>query len=285
MAYKLNTLLEAELQDSFSIDHWNNKTFDVATSIRLKYNRIFFVHKGAGTLQIDDRAFSISGNELFLLAQGQIFHFEPGSQVTGYELCFGDFFWERSPASASNCKSVLFNNAAENQSLPLNKKDFSEIYPLVKAVHEEYLKPDYINKPDALAAYLKIIMIKMANINAALTKGFDSYENKIYRRFKELISTNYQQSHEVADYAAQLGITARRLTEVCKRCSGKGAKDLINGQIIAEAKRSLQFSADPIKEIAFHLKFSTPEQFSHFFKKNAAVSPQEYRSGFVNIGM
>jgi AraC family transcriptional activator of pobA len=70
----------------------------------------------------------------------------------------------------------------------------------------------------------------------------------------------------VADYANQLGISAQKLTDLTKRCSGRGAKDLINGQLIAEAKRSLQFSSILVKEIAFQLDFSTPDQFSHFFK-------------------
>ncbi|NML21852.1 helix-turn-helix domain-containing protein [Pseudoflavitalea sp. G-6-1-2] len=54
--------------------------------------------------------------------------------------------------------------------------------------------------------------------------------------------------------------------------------------MIDEAKRALQFSARPIKEIAYDLSFSTPEQFSHFFKKNTQIAPVDYRNMFVNIG-
>ena len=125
----------------------------------------------------------------------------------------------------------------------------------------------------------------MANVNASLAQGFDSYENQLYRHFLELISRHYQSSHEVADYANLLGISTRKLADLSKRCSGKGAKELINRQLIAEAKRSLQFSSKSVKEIAFQLNFSTPDQFSHFFKKNAQLSPLDYRSLFVNTGL
>jgi len=54
---------------------------------------------------------------------------------------------------------------------------------------------------------------------------------------------------------------------------------------MAEAKRSLQFSSNPIKEIAFQLNFATPDQFSHFFKNNAQVSPNDYRALFLSIGI
>jgi AraC family transcriptional activator of pobA len=274
---------EKELKDSFSVDYLD-KGFE-SIACRLIYHRMILVQSGKGNLLVDDQRFSISGNQLLLIAKGQIYQFQTGTYITGYEISFGDCFWEKAPASASNCKAVLFNNASINQQLPLNCEDYKELSLLFEMLHQEYLKADFSNKLDALAAYLKIIMIKVANVNASLARGYDSYENQLYLQFLELISQQYRNSHEVADYARQLGISARKLTELSKRCSGHGAKELINGQLIAEAKRSLQFSSQPIKEIAFMLNFSTPEQFSHFFKKNSQVSPQDFRTQFVNIGM
>jgi AraC family transcriptional activator of pobA len=278
-------IMEKELKDSFSIKYCDNQCYDHSAAYRLTYNRILLIKVGNGGMRIDDNDFPIASNDLFLIAKGQVLQFRQGSGFQGYDLSFGDCFWQKTPPSASNCKAVLFNNAAANQHLPLCNEDYEELNYLFQPLLRESLKEEYINKPDAMAAYLKIIMIKMANINASLAKGFDSYENKLYRQFLELISQQYQSTHEVADYANQLGISARKLTELTKRCSGKGAKDLINGQLIAEAKRSLQFSSSPVKEIAFHLNFSSPDQFSHFFKKNAGLSPLDYRTLFINIGM
>ena len=193
--------------------------------------------------------------------------------------------WERTPASANNCKAVLYNNAAANQQIPLTGNDLAELLMLLNTIDSEFQKENYINKLDVMAAYLKIIMIKIANVNASLIDGYDSHHNQLYRRFLELVSKQYQNTHEVADFANQLGISARKLSDLCIKCSGRGAKEIINGQLVAEAKRSLQFSSVPVKEIAFKLNFSTPDQFSHFFKKNAQVSPHQYRSHFVNIGI
>ncbi|WCT14793.1 helix-turn-helix domain-containing protein [Mucilaginibacter jinjuensis] len=279
-----NVLADRDLKDSFSVSYWDDKYFD-NQAFRSTYNRIFLIECGHGNVQIDDAIHSIQTNELLLLAKGQLYQFLPGSHLTGYELIFGDCFWERTPASASNCKAVLFNNASANQQIPVAEANLPELLSLFNTLYQEFLTEDYINKPDALAAYLKIIMIKIANLNALLINGFDSHENQLYRQFLELVSKQYQSTHEVADFANQLGITARKLSDLCNRCAGKGAKDIINGQLVAEAKRSLQFSAKPVKEIAFHLNFSTPDQFSHFFKKNTQISPNQYRSNFVNIGM
>lgn len=279
-----NLVVEEEIKNSFSIRFLEDKKYEQKSTYRLVYNRILLIEYGEGEIIIDDQIFQISSSQLFLAAKGQFISFSAETKFTAYELSFGDCFWERTPSSANNCKAVLFNNASTNQTIPLNHQDNVELISIFKSLWYEYQKEEYINQLDALAAYLKIIMIKIANVNHSLSKGFDSYENQAYAQFLELISKNYKTSREVADYADLLGISARKLTDLCKRCSNRGAKELINGQIIAEAKRALQFTSNPVKEIAFQLNFTTAEQFSHFFKKNAQVSPHEYRLLFLNIG-
>jgi AraC-like DNA-binding protein len=276
---------DKEIKDSFSITYWDGKAFGAEPLYRSTYNRVLLVKAGEGEFQIDETSYPITANNLFLIAKGQVYSFDKAAVITGYEISFGDCFWEKAPASANNCKAVLFNNTTTDQQVAVSDDDLAELTTHFNNLHAEFVKDDYINKPDVLAAYLKIIMIKIANLNALLTKGNDSYENKLYREFLYLINNKYQSTHEVADFARELGITTRKLTELCNRCSGKGAKDIINGQLIAEAKRSLQFSTKTIKEVAYQLNFSTPDQFSHFFKKNTQLSPHQYRGNFAQIGM
>jgi AraC-like DNA-binding protein len=278
-------LADKDIKDSLSINYWNARTFDAEPHYRSTYNRVFLIKGGKGELQIDETAYSIAASNLLLISKGQVYSFSKDAFITGYEISFGDCFWEKAPASANNCKAVLFNNTTTDQQVAVNDDDLADLTVNFDHLHAEYIKDDYINKPDVLAAYLKIIMIKIANLNALLTKGSDSYDNKLYREFLYMVNNKYQSTREVADFARELGITTRKLTDLCNRCSGKGAKDIINGQLIAEAKRSLQFSTKTIKEVAYQLNFSTPDQFSHFFKKNTQLSPHQYRGNFAQIGM
>jgi AraC family transcriptional activator of pobA len=278
----VTVLLEKEVLEDFFITFKDGKqSYENRSVNRLIYNRMIFVQKGSGTVLIDDVNYGLAPGQLFLISKGQVLSYGEETIFEGFSLSFGESFWQKTPSSANNCKAVLFNNASNNQLLPLPNTDYTELNFLFSSLWQEFLKSGYVNKLDALAAYLKIIMIKVANVNASLAKGFDSYEKQQYRKFLELLSVNYRSSHEVSDYARQMGISTRKLAELSKRCSGKGAKDLINGQVIAEAKRSLQFSSMPVKEIAYELNFSTPDQFSHFFKKNASISPQGFRQKFV----
>lgn len=284
MQNSVDLFLEKEIKDSFSVACWNNRPFPKGQLSRLIYHSIVLISHGKGTLMIDNKSFDAADDQLFLISKGQILSIHESSTLSGYVISFGDCFWERAPQSANNCKALLFTNASANQCLMLSPSHSEELFRHIKMLGEEFNKPNYVNKIEVMAAYLKIIMIKIANINIGQSSGIDTYENQLYRQFLELLSKYYRKYHEVSDYANLLSISSRKLTDLSKRCAGKGAKDTINGYLIEEAKRSLQFSSLPVKEVAYQLNFASPEQFSHFFKKHTTFSPGDYRNNFLKIG-
>ncbi len=278
---EINT--EAVIPNSFSISRLDESRMDTNCSNRLTYHRILVVKNGSGIVNIDNIFYEIKSNAVFLMSKGQVYRFEDYSNISGYMMSFGDCFWEKTPKSASNCKAVLFNNTTANQRLQLNDSEMSDLLFLFLSLLNEYRTGLYINQMDVLAAYLKIIMIKLANVKITEETTFDSQDYILYRKFMEILSEAYRNNHRVDSYAEMLNITARQLSAICKRCSGLGAKELINGQLTAEAKRLLQFSASTVKEIAYELNFNSPEQFSHFFKKNTKNGPAAYRNQFIHI--
>ncbi len=274
---------EPHIAHSFSIVRIKNTVIDSTFFTRLTYHRIVFIEEGNGILSIDQHSYDIKKDEVFLISIGQIYRFENNATVSGYTISFGDCFWEKTPRSARDCKSVLFNNTTANQRLQLDKTAMQQLLFLMATLSTEYHSKPYYNQMDALASYLKIIMIKLANVQLHDEMRFESQDYLLYRQFMELVSSEFHQNHSVKTYAVSLHITARKLSETCKRCSGMGAKEVINAQLLAEAKRLLQFSSNTVKEIAYTLHFSSSEQFSNFFKKHSNSSPANYRSQFINI--
>jgi AraC-like DNA-binding protein len=275
--------IDPVLKESFSIEQLNGRQFATGQFYRPDHNQVLFVTKGTGTVIIDEVSIPVADNSLLLISKGQVYTFGKNA-ITGYLLRFGDCFWQRTPASANNCKAVLFDNGMVERRFPLNTAGHQALDHLFDATLKEFSGADYANKPDVLAAYLKIIIIKIANIYALLQEDTGSYDSKLYQDFITLVREECSQVHDVASFARKLGVSSRKLSEISRRF-GKGAKEIINGQLIAEAKRSLQFSSLSIKEIAGNLNFATPYQFSNFFKKYTSLSPIEYRRQFVKIGI
>jgi len=278
------------LKDSFHIENLDKTTLTIAQPQRLDDHQIFLITGGAAEASIDQTSFALTANSLLLISKAQVYTFAgsqysgnahgnqplppcPGQPLSGYRLQFGDCFWQRTPISASNCKAVLFDDPAASR---LFHPDSDDLETLLNTTLQEYQTPDYSNKSDVLAAYLKIIIIKIANIHSLLQKDIATYDGHLYQDFLALVRNNYTTAHDVPFFAQRLGVTTRKLAAVC-RTYGAGAKEIIIEQLIAEAKRGLQFSSRSIKEIAADLGFSSPYRFSSFFKTYAHQSPMDYR--------
>lgn len=254
----------------------------IITSTRVIYHRIFILEDAQSSVTIDGETIPINAYQVLLISKGQIVSFAKG-MLKGYEIIFTDSFWEKAPQSASNCKSVLFDHKSENHTLPLQEQELFDLNQLLNLLCVDFLKPHFTNKADALAAYMKVVMIKIANLNHSVKERYSSYDKNIYLEFQKLVSLHYNETREVTYYTERLRITSKQLYEICYRQAGLNPKKIISSKVLEEAKRLLQFSSTPIKEIALMMNFKSNEQFSHFFKKDIGLSPQNYRKSKVNF--
>ena len=269
------------LKDSFNMERLDGRVFEVGSPYRYEDHRIILITKGNGDVSVDEEIIALSAGSLLLISKGQISTFGANS-FSGYVLLFGDCFWQKTPASASNCKAVLFDDPSVQRHLRPDPADLSTIKDLFITTLREFEAADYSNKADVLAAYLKILIIKIANIHSLLQENIATYDGRLYQDFLALVRKEYGAAHDVSFFASKLGVTSRKLTDICRQ-HGIGAKEIIIDQLVSEAKRALQFSTSPIKEIAGDLGFTSPYQFSSFFKTYTGSSPLEYKQQFVKI--
>lgn len=103
-------------------------------------------------------------------------------------------------------------------------------------------------------------------------------KDDIFKRFITIASQNYLTERNIEFYAEKLCISPKYLSAVAKESSGATVMEWLNRFIITEAKSMLKCSSKSIMEIADHLNFSTPSAFGKYFKKNAGMTPGEYRN-------
>ena len=100
----------------------------------------------------------------------------------------------------------------------------------------------------------------------------------ILRDFKHLVDARYHQWHKVNDYAAEVHLSPKYLSQTVKQFTGKSAKEFIQDRLVLEAKRLLLHTDLSVKEVAYKIGFEEPLHFSAFFKKKAGVSPSSFRA-------
>ena len=102
-------------------------------------------------------------------------------------------------------------------------------------------------------------------------------EVDIYLRFRQELKRHLRDHFSVSDYASELAITAKYLTNTVSKVSGKSAHRWIEDETVIDICDILEHSQLTIKEIAQLFSFSNQSFFGCFFKRIMGMSPNEYR--------
>lgn len=247
---------------------------------RHDYYTVLFVSRARGKHFIDYKAFEFGTNELHLISPGQVHQVVLLQKPEGTVISFSKDFLARNNISEdfiSNLK--LFSDFGDTPPIILDDQTMKLMKDLEKKM--QAIQLESINyKERVLGAYLQIFLIYCNNSRMVNKKQLDEEGRSIcvFRDFKNLVERNYRKWHKLSEYANEIHLTAKYLSQLVKSVSGRTAKQMIQDRIVLEAKRQLLYSNHNINEIAFELGFSEAEHFSAFFKKCQGVSPKAYRA-------
>ena len=107
----------------------------------------------------------------------------------------------------------------------------------------------------------------------------------ILARFENLLKNYYKDENQlevgvptVGYCGTALNMSAKYLSDLLKKETGKNTKTHIDDFLINKAKNELLSSTQSISEIAFGLGFDYSQHFSKIFKAKTGISPSEYRN-------
>jgi AraC family transcriptional activator of pobA len=245
------------------------------------YYSIILVTKGRGKLRADFSEYSFEENSLMCFSIYQPFVINAEDTFEGFLINFHpDFFCIHKHQEEVACNGVLFNNVYNPPVQQLYKEDTESILSIVHKLQTEMRHPA-LAQYELMVAYLKIFLITASRfkLNQQTDYEFKS-ENEpfIIKTLKDAIEEHYRTKHSPGDYAKLLNISTKALNRVSKTHFNRTLSHLIAERIIIEAKRELYLTSKPVKMIAYELGFHDEFYFSRFFKSNAEVSPQIYRT-------
>lgn len=100
---------------------------------------------------------------------------------------------------------------------------------------------------------------------------------KIVMRFLNLLEQNAPRPRFIEYYASELCITAKHLSEVCKKVTGRTALQWITDYIVRDVRYYLLYTDLSVKEIVFALKFPNASFFGKYVRTHFGMSPTEFR--------
>jgi AraC family transcriptional activator of pobA len=253
-----------------------SQTFDwvIQPHIHTHLYQVFIVERGEVTFQEATKTHQVAAPCLFCVPPTQLHGLAYTPDVEGYILTISDSVIEDTFQPIVSIfktfeKIQILNNF--DDTLP-----FDSILGLIKALESE-LFSEQSERDLMLRTYLTQFFVKLHRMakHDELAKS-DSRTLAYFRHFQKLIR-DWPATKSIADFAAELNITAVHLTRICRTVSGKSPLELVHQNLIGEAQKYLLHTSYSVSEISYLLKFEYPNYFARFFKKRVGVVPNEYR--------
>lgn len=151
---------------------------------------------------------------------------------------------------------------------------------LFATIHQHYRASGEENR-DLLAAYVRVLLAEANRLYRAATVPSDpSAVMQLTKSFQLAVEQHYLTDRSTQPYAQRLGVTPNYLTRVIRQTTGATPGDILRARLTLEAKRLLAHSEYNVSETAQQLGFLSAAQFSNWFKREAGISPDQFRKQF-----
>jgi len=236
---------------------------------------IMALQKGGGTHEIDFTTYKVFNNSVFFLRPGQVHKLQLKADSTGYILEFNtEFYHPKDKVSTQRLRKASNKNYCK---LEINR--FEKLLSILTYIFQEYTGKEE-GYSDIIKANLEIFFTEFVrqspNPNAPST-NVNPYAQDRFEEFLDLRNKHITTHKQVSQYTDLMNLSLYQLNEITKSSIGKNASELINEQIILEAKRYLLATPNQIKDIADQLGYEDVSYFIRFFKKQTGFSPEAFR--------
>lgn len=247
---------------------------------RHDYYTLLVIEKAAGTHIIDYTGFAFGDLEVHFVSPGQVHQVMATEKPRGRVITFTKSFLVENNIPLGFISNIsLFQSFGITPPLKLDEPIFKRLSSIV-AEMDSCLSIDLNYGKRAVGALLQLFLI-YCNNSANLDKTQIDEEIAgicILRDFKTLVDDKFREWHKVKDYATEIHVSPKHLSQTVKNITGKGAKDYIQDRLILEAKRLLLHTDMSIKEIAYAAGFEEPLHFSGFFKRQVGISASQFKA-------
>jgi AraC family transcriptional regulator, transcriptional activator of pobA len=236
------------------------------------------VNEGAGLHEIDFVPYAVHSHSVYILRPGQVHKLELAGNSTGFLMEFDlSFYQPKTGIKEHRWKKVIAKNFCQ-----VEVSRFKKLVTYLASIFEEYSskKEGYVEAIKANMDLFFIEIFRQSPNPGSVVRGESAYIQDRFETFLHLLETNIARKKNVSQFAEMLNLSSYQLNAITKAAVGKTVSELINEQIILEAKRLLLATPHQVKDIAYELGYEDISYFIRFFKKHTAHSPDSFRRNF-----
>ena len=274
-----------QAMDDFIIYSYDDVNDDADFSLkayRNNYYEMAFELTEGCSYQVDEFQFPLERQRLAIISPGRLQSFaahdeSSSEEIKGYGVLFSRDFMSAHLNENRLFRDYPFLKRSKSPAIYPETNRFKEMQSLFETIRYEYQEYGQQSK-DVIRSYIRAILEKATQSypknehTGALTR-----EEEITVQFESLCNSKMCEYTTVKEYAEVLNLSAKHLSDVVKKVTGRRALEIINSARMAEAKSLLIHTNTTLAEIAFNLQFATTDYFITFFKHHTGATPTQFR--------
>lgn len=239
----------------------------VVDSVRPSYS-FHFVLFGKGTLVADDRTYTVSRGEVFLLYEGEHYVYYPDPKDPW------SYIWVE--VEGDNLDTIFSFCGFEKSDCRMLVKDFDSYVALMQDMRNAF---DMTKSQEIkCASYFLLLLSKFIEYENDKTESpKEARKKRTLRDILVYINNNFYMNLSLETIARESGVSVRTLTDLFAEVLNMTPVQYLTAYRIAIACEQFQTTSMNVGEVARWSGFDDEKYFSRIFKKEKGVSPQEYR--------
>jgi AraC family transcriptional activator of pobA len=246
--------------------------------VRAAFYQIIWVQRGHARHTIDFEPIPLAPGSLLFVGPGRVHTFDVTADYEGQLLLFTAAFFARSEAAAQFLHSTSLFQDVREVPVVLAGGEAGHFTTLWAQLATELAQAPDSYQPVVLQNTVHNFLLLAER---AQRQGYPPLTSSPHlrdtTRFRTLVEQQFRTERAVRRYAAQLGVSEKRLAQATVRVLGKLPKQVIAERLTLEAKRLLAHTPASSKEIGFALGFDEPTNFSKYFRRQTGLTPNQFR--------
>lgn len=251
---------------------------------RLNAFVVGFITEGDFTLNISNKEYQITGNQIYFTSPWHIRQYSNIKNWKGYIMFITPDFFFQHPQGEFIFREFRYFHTENGMVLPTNQKSnelisgyFAKMHALLRSDHPEKLNMlfHYINifLYECKAAFVAEAPQQTGSKDTTLNNFLHSLNNY----FMELHKGKMDKAVSLKYVANELHLHPTYLSNLLKQQTGKTAAQLVRERLILEAQSLLKNTDMTVAEVAYYLHFKDNSNFAKFFRHQVGQSPSDYR--------
>lgn len=240
--------------------------------------------EGETSLTLNLQEFRLKKDSLFIFSPKHILQVQSNNRFKAHLIVIAPDFLKRINIDTKRMMP-LFLQFGSLPCMELTHTESQSLRSFISMVEQELKGSETDFSSEIIGGLIAATIYKVGDIlthylteHPEVDSPIHNRAEEYFRQFTELLGEHYKHERSVGFYARQLCITPKYLTTLIKRISGKSVSEWIDNYVILEAKTLLKYSNMSVQEIAYYLNFPNQSFFGSYFKRNAGMSPSQYKA-------